>query len=119
MSSAAWGRLAAYLGALLLASWTQRIEAPLCRLAGTSSDKLMNWWQYALALLAFNMVGVLFTYALQRRQVWLPLNPIGMGAVLPNSSFNTVISFVVNTNWQGYSDEATMSYLTQMLGPGQ
>ena len=58
MSSAAWGRLAAYLGALLLASWTQQVEAPLYRLAGTSSGKLMYWWQYALASLAFNMVGV-------------------------------------------------------------
>jgi len=99
-----------------LPAWTQRLEAPLYRLAGTSCDKSMNWWQYALALLAFNMVGVLFTYALQRLQVWLPLNPMGMGAVSPDSSFNTAISFVANTNWQGYLGEATMSYLTQMLG---
>ena len=133
MGSASWSLLALYLGVLLLAAWplgnwlarisagtlpawTQRIEAPLYRLAGTSNDKSMSWWQYALALLAFNAVGVLFTYALQRFQVWLPLNPMGMGAVSPDSSFNTAISFVANTNWQGYSGEATMSYLTQMLG---
>ena len=66
-------------------------------------------------MLAFNAVGVLFTYALQRLQVWLPLNPMGMGAVSPDSSFNTAISFVANTDWQGYAGESTMSYLTQML----
>ena len=54
-------------------------------------------------------------YAVQRLQVWLPLNPAGMGAVSPDSAFNTAISFVSNTNWQGYAGESTMSYLTQML----
>ena len=132
MGSASWGLLALYLGVLLVAAWPlgiwlarlssgllpdwmQRLETPLYRLAGTAADKSMNWWQYALALLAFNAVGVLFTYALQRLQVWLPLNPMGMGAVSPDSSFNTAISFVANTDWQGYAGESTMSYLTQML----
>jgi hypothetical protein len=58
---------------------------------------------------------VLFTYALQRLQLWLPLNPQKLANVTPDSSFNTAISFVSNTNWQGYAGEATMSYLTQML----
>ena len=132
MSSAAWGLLALFLGVLLAASWPlgiwlarissgrlpgwmQRLEAPIYRLAGTSVDKSMNWWQYALALLVFNAVGVLFVYALQRLQAGLPFNPAGMAAVSPDSAFNTAISFVANTNWQGYSGEATMSYLTQML----
>ena len=133
MGSASLGLLALYLGVLLVAAWplgiwlarissgtlpvwTQRIEAPLYRLAGTSSDKSMNWWQYALALLAFNAVGLLAVYALQRFQSVLPLNPAGMAAVSPDSAFNTAISFVANTNWQGYAGESTMSYLTQMLG---
>ncbi|WP_426148582.1 potassium-transporting ATPase subunit KdpA [Polaromonas sp. DSR2-3-2] len=132
MSSASWGLLALYLGVLLLASWPlgiwlarissgrlpgwmQRLEAPLYRLAGTSADKAMNWWQYALALLAFNAVGLLAVYALQRFQAVLPLNPAGMAAISPDSAFNTAISFVANTNWQGYGGESTMSYLTQML----
>jgi K+-transporting ATPase ATPase A chain len=132
MSTTSWGLLALYLGLLLVAAWPlgiwlarlssgkipvwmQRVEAPLYRLAGTSAEKSMNWSQYALALLAFNALGVLAVYALQRLQVWLPLNPAGMAAVSPDSSFNTAISFVTNTNWQGYGGESTMSYLTQML----
>ena len=132
MGSASWGLLALFLGMLLVASWPlgiwlarlssgrlpgwmQRLEAPLYRLAGTSADKSMNWGQYALALLAFNAVGLLFVYALQRLQAGLPLNPAGMAAIAPDSAFNTAISFVSNTNWQGYSGESTMSYLTQML----
>lgn len=132
MTTSSWGLLALYLGLLLVAAWPlgiwlarlssgklpvwmQRVEAPLYRLAGTSADKNMNWSHYALALLAFNALGVLAVYALQRLQVWLPLNPAGMAAVSPDSSFNTAISFVTNTNWQGYAGESTMSYLTQML----
>ena len=60
--------------------------------------------------------GLLVVYALQRLQGWLPLNPQGLGAVTPDSSFNTAVSFATNTNWQGYGGETTMSYLTQMLG---
>jgi len=132
MSTTSWGLLALYLGLLLVAAWPlgiwlarlssgnlplwmQRVEAPLYRLAGTSAKQSMNWSHYALALLAFNALGFLAVYALQRLQVWLPLNPAGMAAVSPDSSFNTAISFVTNTNWQGYAGESTMSYLTQML----
>jgi K+-transporting ATPase ATPase A chain len=132
MNNTSWGLLALYLALLLLAAWPlgiwlarlssgnlprwmQRAEAPLYRLAGTSADKSMNWSQYALALLAFNTLGVFAVYALQRLQVWLPLNPASMANVSPDSSFNTAVSFVTNTNWQGYGGESTMSYLTQML----
>jgi potassium-transporting ATPase potassium-binding subunit len=74
----------------------------------------MSWLQYALAVLLFNGLGVLVVYAFQRFQAWLPLNPQSFGAVNPDSAFNTAVSFVTNTNWQGYSGESTMSYLTQM-----
>ena len=94
----------------------QRTEAPLYRLAGVSPDQSMGWARYALALLAFNALGFLVLYLLQRWQAVLPLNPAGMAAVTMDSSFNTAISFVTNTNWQGYGGETTMSYLTQMLG---
>jgi K+-transporting ATPase ATPase A chain len=114
---AAWplGIWLARLSAGKMPVWMQRVEAPLYRLAGTSADKSMNWSQYALALLAFNALGVFAVYALQRLQLWLPLNPAGMAAVSPDSAFNTAVSFVTNTNWQGYGGESTMSYLTQML----
>jgi len=96
--------------------WAGRIEAGLCRLCGVKPEAEMGWLQYALALLLFNGLGVLAVYALQRLQLWLPLNPQGMANVSPDSSFNTAISFATNTNWQGYVGETTMSYLTQMLG---
>jgi K+-transporting ATPase ATPase A chain len=132
MSNFSWGLLALFLAALLvtawplgiwlariysgsLPGWMHKVEAPLYRLAGTSADANMKWSQYALALLAFNALGLVAVYALQRLQPWLPLNPAGMGAVSPDSAFNTAISFVSNTNWQGYAGESTMSYLTQML----
>ena len=91
------------------------IEARLLRLCGVD-DSEMDWRHYALTLLIFSLIGTLVVYALQRLQVWLPLNPQHFGAVSPDSSFNTAISFVTNTNWQGYAGESTMSYLTQMLG---
>jgi K+-transporting ATPase ATPase A chain len=75
----------------------------------------MNWQTYAIAMLLFNLFGFLAVYALQRIQGVLPLNPQGLGAVTPDSSFNTAASFATNTNWQGYGGETTMSYLTQML----
>jgi len=75
----------------------------------------MGWKTYALTMLIFNLAGVLAVYALQRLQGVLPLNPAGLGAVSPDSSFNTAVSFATNTNWQGYGGETTMSYLTQML----
>src|SRR5476651_2712159 len=92
-----------------------RIESPLYRLAGVKPETQMGWLQYALALILFNALGLLFVYALQRLQGLLPFNPQGFGAVTPDSSFNTATAFVTNTDWQSYSGESTMSYLTQML----
>jgi len=76
----------------------------------------MRWTEYALAMLLFNFLGAVAVYGLQRLQAYLPLNPQGLAAVTPDSSFNTAVSFATNTNWQGYGGETTMSYLTQLLG---
>lgn len=95
--------------------WLLKIENVLYRIAGLSAQSAMTWKSYAIALLVFNTLGALFVYAIQRMQAWLPLNPQAFGNVSPDSSFNTAVSFVANTNWQGYVGEATMSYLTQML----
>ena len=92
------------------------IERPLYRLAGVDPREEQSWLGYALALLAFNLAGVLLLYALQRLQDGLPLNPAGMAAVPPELAFNTAVSFVTNTNWQNYGGETTMSHLTQMVG---
>ena len=93
-----------------------RLEAPLYRLCGVRADEEMGWLSYAQAILVFNVLGALAVYALQRLQAWLPLNPQAMASVAPDSAFNTAVSFATNTNWQGYSGESTLSYLTQMLG---
>jgi len=95
--------------------WLERI---LYRLCGVDPQQEMTWRTYAVAVLAFNAVGLLAVYLLQRFQGWLPLNPQGFAGVGPDSSFNTAVSFATNTNWQGYGGETTMSYLTQMLGLG-
>ena len=91
------------------------IERLIYRLCGVKESEEMRWTQYALAVLWFSLFGLLLSYALQRLQNYLPLNPAGMAAVSPDSSFNTAVSFITNTNWQGYGGESTMSYLTQML----
>ena len=85
------------------------------RLCGIDPGRQMGWLHYALALLLFNALGALAVYAMQRTQAWLPLNPQHFANVSPDSAFNTAVSFVTNTNWQGYAGESTMSYLTQML----
>jgi len=76
----------------------------------------MGWKQYALAMLLFNLLGMLALYLLQRTQGWLPLNPEGLAGVPPHLAFNTAASFASNTNWQSYGGDTTLSYLTQMLG---
>jgi potassium-transporting ATPase potassium-binding subunit len=92
--------------------WLERL---IYRLSGISPKAEMGWKTYALTMLIFNLAGVLAVYALQRLQGVLPLNPAGLGAVSPDSSFNTAVSFATNTNWQGYGGESTMSYFTQMV----
>src|SRR2546426_5965686 len=93
--------------------WLERL---IYKLSGVRADEEMGWKMYAATMLLFNLAGVLAVYALQRLQGVLPLNPQQFGAVSPDSSFNTAVSFATNTNWQGYGGETTMSYLTQMLG---
>ena len=132
MTNLAWANLALYLVVTLLLAWPlsrwitalaqgrvprwlAAIEKPIFRLCGIRPEEGMGWKQYAVALLIFNFIGVIAVYAIQRLQGVLPLNPAGMAAVSPDSAFNTAISFVANTNWQGYGGESTMSYLTQML----
>ncbi|MGE0861154.1 MAG: potassium-transporting ATPase subunit KdpA [Gammaproteobacteria bacterium] len=136
MTAHAWTLLGAYLALLLFAArplglfiahlastdggWPTRLGGPfersLYRLCGVRADEEMDWRRYALAILLFNLLGALAVYALQRLQPLLPLNPLALPAVSADSAFNTAVSFATNTNWQGYAGEATMSYLTQMLG---
>ena len=131
MTAHAWTLLGLFMAVLLLAikpvgvylakvvagefGFVRTTERPLYRLCGIRPDEEMDWLRYALAIILFNAVGVFAVYALQRLQAWLPLNPQDMADVSPDSAFNTAVSFVANTNWQGYGGEATMSYLTQML----
>jgi K+-transporting ATPase ATPase A chain len=96
----------------------QPLERGLYRLCRIDPQAQMDWKQYAFALLLFNFLGILLVYALQRLQTWLPFNPQQFPAVSADSAFNTAVSFVTNTNWQGYGGESTMSYLTQMAGLG-
>ncbi len=91
------------------------VERLIYRASGIRAEDDMNWKTYAITMMLFNGLGLLVVYALQRLQAVLPLNPQGLGAVTPDSSWNTAVSFATNTNWQGYGGEVTMSYLTQML----
>jgi K+-transporting ATPase ATPase A chain len=93
--------------------WLERLTY---RASGVDPQREMKWTEYAVAVLVFNLIGLIAVYALQRFQHLLPLNPAQLGAVSPDSSWNTAVSFATNTNWQGYGGESTMSYLTQMLG---
>ena len=95
--------------------WMVKVENFLYRLSGINAQSAMGWKTYAIALLVFNALGAIAVYAVQRVQAWLPLNPQAFANVSPDSAFNTAVSFVSNTNWQGYTGESTMSYLTQML----
>ncbi|WP_343666695.1 potassium-transporting ATPase subunit KdpA [Paraburkholderia tropica] len=92
------------------------VENLLYRLAGVDVNAEMNWKRYAFATISFNVLGVGFLYLLLRIQGWLPGNPQTFGAMTVDGAFNTAVSFVTNTNWQDYSPEQTVSYLTQMLG---
>lgn len=92
-----------------------RAERAIYKLCGIRESDDMHWSRYATALLAFTLLGMLAVYALQRVQLWMPLNPQRMANVSADSSFNTAVSFVSNTNWQGYAGETTMSHFTQMF----
>jgi potassium-transporting ATPase potassium-binding subunit len=92
------------------------LEKFLYRLSEVKAEEEMDWKAYTIAVLVFNLIGILVLFVLQIFQGFLPLNPLGLGAVAPDLAFNTAVSFVTNTNWQNYAGESTMSYLTQMMG---
>lgn len=91
------------------------LENLIYKLAGINPQQESGWKHYALGLLLFNLLGLLVVFLLQQSQAWLPFNPQHFAGISLDSSFNTAVSFVANTNWQGYAGESTMSYLTQML----
>jgi len=101
-------------------TWLDRVIRPIERiiykLSGVDADQEMNWRQYAFAMLGFSAVSMLMTYGIERLQAFLPLNPQKLSAVGPDLAWNTAASFTTNTNWQSYTPETTMSYLTQMAG---
>ncbi len=136
MTAQSWGLLALFLAIALLCVrpfglymaqvmegapiWPVRVggalERLIYRLCGVDPAAETGWKRYAVALLVFNALGALLLYALQRLQFYLPLNPQHLPGPPPNSAFNTALSFVTNTNWQSYTPETTMGYLTQMAG---
>jgi potassium-transporting ATPase potassium-binding subunit len=92
------------------------LERTIYRLCGVDPATEMTWGEYAIAIMWFSAAGMLLLYAEERLQGWLPFNPQGLSAVAPDLAFNTTASFTTNTNWQAYSGETTMTYLTQMAG---
>jgi K+-transporting ATPase ATPase A chain len=92
------------------------VERLIYRATAVDESREMRWTEYAVAMLLFSVVSMLVLYVMQRLQQWLPWNPQGVAAVPPELAFNTAASFTTNTNWQAYSGESAMSYLTQMAG---
>jgi potassium-transporting ATPase potassium-binding subunit len=136
MHSIGWLQLVLFVGAVILVTkpmglylvqvldvkgrtWLDPILRPLERLTymvlGVEAEKEQDWKQYTVAMLLFSLASCVFTYAILRLQHLLPLNPQGFGPLSPDLSFNTATSFTTNTNWQSYTGESTMSYLSQML----
>src|SRR5216683_2872714 len=136
MRSIDWLQLGVYVAALALITkpmglylvqvldakgrtWFDPVLKPLERLTyrvmGVKADQEQDWKAYTFAMLLFSLVSCLFTYGILRLQHLLPLNPQGFGPVSPDLAFNTAVSFTTNTNWQSYSGESTMSYLSQMV----
>ncbi len=131
-----WLQLALFLGLLLLLTkpcgfYLERVldsegrtfldpmmkplERLLYRISGIDSQKEQGWLQYAISLLIFSLVGMIFTYVVLRLQYYLPLNPQRLPGLSPDLAFNTAASFTTNTNWQSYGGESTMSYFSQMV----
>ena len=92
------------------------IERLIYRLSGVNAKDEMNWRQYAFAMLGFSAITLIVTYVIERMQHMLPWNPQGLANVGPDLAWNTAASFTTNTNWQSYTPESTMSYLTEMAG---
>lgn len=132
----AWIQFALYVGALLLITkplglylvrildadgktWIDQMVRPVesltYRLCGIDPKREQSWIAYAFSLLAFSLVGMVFTYFILRNQDQLPLNPQGLPGLSPHLAFNTAASFTTNTNWQSYAGESTMSYFSQMV----
>src|SRR4051794_6213367 len=107
--------LGAYLYRVYTRDQTGRIEGVVYRIIGVNPVAEQSWRRYATAVLWFSVLSMAFVYLVMRWQQHLPLNPEGFAGVNPYLSFNTAASFMTNTNWQSYSGETTMSYLTQML----
>ncbi len=99
-----------------LAPVLRPIEKIVYHLGGVREDEEMPWYAYALSMLAFSVIGLIYLYVLLRTQKWLPLNPQHLDNMAPDLAWNTAVSFLTNTNWQFYSGESTMSYLSQMAG---
>jgi len=138
MSLNGWLQIALFIAIILLAAkpmgsymtrvfdrrrtWLDPVLVPcerlLYRLTGVDPDEEMRWTQYAIAMLVFSAATLVLTYIIERTQQWHGqlLNPQHLAAVAPDLAFNTAVSFTTNTNWQAYTPESTMSYLTQMLG---
>src|ERR1039458_1007696 len=91
-------------------------ERLIYKLCGVKADHEMNWREYAFAVRGFSAISMVMTYAIERLQHALPFNPQGLAGVGPDLAWNTAASFTTNTNWQSYTPETTMSYLTEMLG---
>lgn len=136
MSANGWFQIFLFLGLTLLITkplgvyiarvferektFLDRVLRPLekltYRLTGVDERREMRWTEYAVAVLLYSIVSLLFLYVIERTQQWLPFNPQKLGAVAPDLALNTAVSFTTNTNWQAYTPETTMSYLTQMAG---
>ena len=137
MHSTDWLQFALFLGLLTLITkplglylvqvldangrtWLDPVVRPFekitYKLLGVDPQREQGWKQYTFAMLAFSLVGVVFTYAILRLQDVLPWNPQGLPALSHHLAFNTAVSFTTNTNWQSYGGEATMSYFSQMVG---
>jgi K+-transporting ATPase ATPase A chain len=137
MAPASWLQCGLYLSLLLGLSWPlgwymtrvytmaratrwlrplEMLERAVYRICRVDAETETDWRHYATAMLVVNGAGLILLYVLQRLQHLLPLNPMRLGPVSPDSSFNTAVSFATNTNWQGYAGESTLSYFTQMLG---
>src|SRR4030043_880272 len=103
-------------GKTFLDLFLKPVEKLFYRMLGLNPKKEQDWKQYTVSLLAFSLIGLMFTYGILRLQHLLPLNPQGFGPVSPGLAFNTAVSFTTNTNWQNYAGESTLSYFSQMVG---
>ena len=108
--------LGRYMTAVFASKRTTLLERGLYRLSGIREDSEQTWIAYGASMLLFSLAGAVSLYAIMRLQDVLPFNPQKFPAVAPDLALNTAISFITNTNWQAYSGESTMSYLTQMAG---